>query len=225
METTNQTVQQTQQTTQVIGLAIHIEGDKSGFVSKSAVDKFKTSVKSNPQYNLEELAGKYIKPEFQLTQIEKSDGEIKFSLLEKPKQPVEKTPAYSSDLKQRLREKYYTRANPGAKETKYSIGQEKSSDMIKDVIKLIQEKRPTHRIIDVTNILNSDTYVEYQKANYFTNIVMVAERTESNEKVFATRSNSEKSNVMVMSQGSFRTFNYELANLVLDSVVEIIKIN
>ena len=95
--------------------------------------------------------------------------------------------------------------------------------MINDVMRLIQEKRPAHRIIDITNVLNSDTYVEYQKANYFTNIVMVAERTESNEKVFAPRSNSEKSNVMVMYQGSFRTFNYELANLVLDSVCEIIK--
>lgn len=221
METINQTTQQAQQTNQVVGLAIHIEGDKAGFVSKSAVDKFKTAIKSNPQYNLKELVSKYIKPEFELVEVSKSNTEIKFSLTEKPKQPVEKSQAYSADLKQRLREKYYART--GVKETKYSIGQEKSSDMINDVMRLIQEKRPAHRIIDITNVLNSDTYVEYQKANYFTNIVMVAERTESNEKVFAPRSNSEKSNVMVMYQGSFRTFNYELANLVLDSVCEIIK--
>ena len=219
METITQTIQQTQQTQQTV--AIYIEGDKSGFVSKSAVDKFKTTIKSNPQYNLEELVSKYIKPDFELVQLSKSDGEIKFNLVEKPKQPVEK--AQSDLLKQKLREKYYTRTNSGAKETKYSMGQEKSSDMIKDVMRLIQEKRPVHRIIDITDILNPETYVEYQKANYFTNIVMVAERKESNEKVFAPRSNSDKSNVMVMSQGSYRTFNYELANLVLDSVVEIIK--
>jgi hypothetical protein len=147
-------------------------------------------------------------------------------LVEKPKA---KQPVIINDSKQKLREKlrekYNTRTNSSANETKYSIGQENSSVMIKDVIKLIQEKHPTHRIIDITNILDPDTYVEYQKANYFTNIVMVAERTESNQQVFVPRSNSEKSNIMVMSQGSFRTFNYELMNLVIDSVVEIIKTN
>jgi hypothetical protein len=67
------------------------------------------------------------------------------------------------------------------KETKYTMGQEKSSDMINDVMKLIQTKRPLHRIIDITDDLNFEIYVEYQKANYFTNIVMVAERKPSNE--------------------------------------------
>ncbi len=90
-------------------------------------------------------------------------------------------------------------------------------------MKQVQEKRPAYRIIDITNILNPETYVEYQKANYYTNIVMVAERTVSNESVFTPRSNSSKSNIMVMYQGSYRTFDYGLANLVMDSVVEIIK--
>lgn len=217
-------VQHVQQTTQNNNIAVHIEGDKTGFVSKAAIDKFKTAIKSSESYNLEELVSKYIKPEFQLTQVSRTVTEIKFSLVEKPK---EKQSVVLDDskqkLKDKLREKYNTRTNTSSKETKYSIGQEKSSDIIKDVMKQIQEKYPTRRIIDITNVLNPDTYVEYQKANYFTNIVMIAERTESNKKVFEPRSNSDKSNVMVMSQGSFRTFNYELMNLVFDSVVEIIK--
>ena len=224
MEQINQNSQH--QTNKVVGLAVHIEGDKSGFVSKAAIDKFKTGIKSTQLYNLQDLINKYVKSEFQLTQVSKSETEVKFSLVEKPKA---KQPVIINDSKQKLREKlrekYNTRTNSSANETKYSIGQENSSVMIKDVIKLIQEKHPTHRIIDITNILDPDTYVEYQKANYFTNIVMVAERTESNQQVFVPRSNSEKSNIMVMSQGSFRTFNYELMNLVIDSVVEIIKTN
>ena len=215
-----QHVQQTQQ----INIAVHIEGDKTGFVSKAAIDKFKTGIKSTGSYNLEELVSKYIKPDFQLTQVSRTETDIKFNVVEKPKEkPLVVLDDSKQKLKDKLREKYNTRTNTSSKETKHSIGQEKSSDIIKDVMKQIQEKHPTHRIIDVTNILNPDTYVEYQKANYFTNIVMVAERTVSSEKVFATRSNSEKSNVMVMSQGSFRTFNYELMNLVFDSVIEIIK--
>ncbi len=227
------TITQQNQPAQSMGLAVCIEGDKAGFVSKAAVDKFKTSIKSNPEYNLEELASKFVKPEFEIIQGPRTQNEIKFTIQEKPKPTVTKPKqafqTQSSDVRERLRakinEKYNERTSSTTKETKYTTGQANSSDMIKDVMKLIQEKRPAYRIIDITNVLNPDTYVEYQKANYFTNIVMVAERTESNEKVFAPRSNNEKSNVMVMYRGSYRTFNYELANLVLDSVVEIIKTN
>ncbi len=213
----------------VQGFAVYIEGDKTGFVSKSAVDKFKLAVKSNGNFDLVALTSQYIKPEFQITQESRTDREIKFNIVAKPKEPKSKQNqgSYSSDLKERLREKlgekYNARTNSSTKETKYTIGQAESSDMIKDVMKQVQEKRPAYRIIDITNILNPETYVEYQKANYYTNIVMVAERTVSNESVFTPRSNSSKSNIMVMYQGSYRTFDYGLANLVMDSVVEIIK--
>ncbi len=213
----------------VQGFAVYIEGDKAGFVSKSAVDKFKLAVKSNVNFDLVALTSQYIKPEFQITQESKTDREIKFNIVAKPKELKAKQNqgSYSSDLKERLKkklgEKYNARTNSSTKETKYTIGQADSSDMIKDVMKQVQEKRPAYRIIDITNILNPETYVEYQKANYYTNIVMVAERTVSNESVFAPRSNSNKSNIMVMYQGSYRTFDYGLANLVMDSAVEIIK--
>jgi len=203
--------------------AVYIDGDKTGFVSKNAIDKFKLAVKSDENFNLEDLVSKYAKPEYTINQIERNTNEVKFTISAKPKQTKPEIKQYSSNLRERLREKYYARTNSSSQETKYSIGQAESSDMIKDVIKQLQGKRPAYRVIDITNILNPDTYMEYQKANYFTNIIMVAERTETNEKVFAPRSNSNKSNVMVMYQGSYRTFDYGLANLVMDSVVEIIK--
>jgi hypothetical protein len=67
MEQINQNSQH--QTNKVVGLAVHIEGDKSGFVSKAAIDKFKTGIKSTQLYNLEDLINKYVKSEFQLTQV------------------------------------------------------------------------------------------------------------------------------------------------------------
>jgi hypothetical protein len=206
------------------GFAVHIDGDKSAFVSKSAIDKFKLAVKSDGNFQLEDLVSKYIKPEYTINQVSIDINEVKFTISNKPI-PIQTQ--YSSDIKQRLREKINQKQNARSsssfKETKYTIGQSESSQIIKDVMKQIQEKRPAYRVIDITNILNPDTYVEYQKANYFTNIVMVAERTETNEAVFTPRSNSDKSNVIVMYQGSYRTFDYALVNLVLDSVVEIIK--
>ena len=225
MEELKQQIIQKQQTNI---FAVHIEGDKSGFVSKSAIDKFKNIIKtkSNENFNLEELINKYVKLDFTLIQTFKSENEIKFTICEKHKHP--QTIQDLSDAKQKLRnklkEKQQFRTNQEPYETKYTTGQVKSSELIKNVIEKIQEKRPSHRIIDISNMLNINSYVEYQKANYFTNIVMVVERNSANESVFDPRSNSEKSNVMVMYQGSYRTFNYELMNLVIDSVVEIIKI-
>lgn len=49
---------------------VFIEGDKAGFNSKIAIDKFKTCVRkmdeSKSQLNLEELQKKYIKPDYKL---------------------------------------------------------------------------------------------------------------------------------------------------------------
>lgn len=218
MEEISQSVQPMQP---ISNFAVHIEGDRSGFVSKSAIDKFKTGIKSCTTYNLEEFVNKYVKQEFELVQVSKSETEIKFTINQKLAKVQTKSESNSNDLKKKLRDKYYNRKNL-PKETQYSIGQEKSSDIIKDVIVKLQEKRLSHRIINITNVLNPDTYVEYQKANYFTNIIMVAERNSSNESVFIPRSNSDKSNIMVMYHGTFRTFNYDLMNLVIDSVLEII---
>ena len=106
MEQINQISQH--QTNKVVGLAVHIEGDKSGFVSKAAIDKFKTGIKSTQLYNLEDLINKYVKSEFQLTQVSKSETEVKFSLVEKPKA---KQPVIINDSKQKLREKLREKYN------------------------------------------------------------------------------------------------------------------
>jgi len=57
-----------------------IEGDKSGFNSKNAVDKFKQTVKSSNNFNLDELTKKYVKSGFVLEQVEKTDNSYKFMI-------------------------------------------------------------------------------------------------------------------------------------------------
>ena len=61
-------------------LNIIIEGDKSGFNSKNAVDKFKQAVKSLENFDLVELTKKYVKSDFVLEQVEKTDNSIKFMI-------------------------------------------------------------------------------------------------------------------------------------------------
>lgn len=179
-----------------------IEGDKNGFVSKSGIEKFKFTVKKNPNYNLEELANRFIKKEYFLKEIEKDFPIVKFNVELRPELKTAKT-NYSV-------------------ETLFSVGQLKSSDMIFDVMNKLQERNPLYRIIDITDALTPNTYIEYQKANYFTNIIMVAEKTNANESVFIPRINSDKSNCMIMHKGSYRTFNYEMFNLVFDRLCDII---
>ncbi len=105
----------------------------------------------------------------------------------------------------------------------YKTGQEESSEKVLDCIALLMKRFPSHKIIDITDKLSSSTYKPFQIANYTDPVIMVAEKTESNESVFSTRSESNLSNMMVMYHGSFRTFPHEYLERVIDSVCAMIK--
>jgi hypothetical protein len=85
---------------------ILIEGNKDGFNSKMAIEKFKTCVKKMDQesakLNLEELQNKYIKSEFKLELVKYDHNEknVVFKILLNEK-PVEN----KADTKQLLKEK------------------------------------------------------------------------------------------------------------------------
>jgi len=61
----------------IMAYSVHINGDKSGFNSKAAVDKFKVAVKTilekNDEFNIEELNTRFINNNFTLT-LEKKDA-------------------------------------------------------------------------------------------------------------------------------------------------------
>ena len=74
------------------------------------------------------------------------------------------------------------------------------------------------RIIDITDDLTNAMYREYQTKNYYTNIVMIAEKTATNEEVFINRRNNSESDIIVMYNGSYRTFPYTTLEVVLESL-------
>lgn len=69
---------------------VEITGDKSGFVSKAAIDRFKQEVKSDDKFKLDELKKKYIKDDYQLIEESKTSINYKFSVSKiVPKNPLE----------------------------------------------------------------------------------------------------------------------------------------
>jgi hypothetical protein len=63
-----------------MSLNVYVDGDKSGFNSKSAVDKFKQAVKQNVDINVVELANKYINKLYKLELVNKTESEVRFNL-------------------------------------------------------------------------------------------------------------------------------------------------
>jgi hypothetical protein len=63
-----------------MNLNVYVDGDKTGFNSKSAVDKFKQSVKQADDINVVELANKYINKLYKLELVKKTDSEVRFNL-------------------------------------------------------------------------------------------------------------------------------------------------
>lgn len=73
----------TTNTNQVKPPSVFIDGDKSAFVSKAAVEKFKQAIKSTQSVNLSDLVNKYVKPEFSLELLSNEDEEWKFRVVTK----------------------------------------------------------------------------------------------------------------------------------------------
>ncbi len=95
-------------------ICVFIDGDKSAFVSKAAVDKFKQSVKSNPETNLSELVTKFVKPEYNLELESSENNQFKYKVIIKPVKPQPKVQREKTESEQRhelLRAKLKLMAN------------------------------------------------------------------------------------------------------------------
>jgi hypothetical protein len=68
------------QTTTQNTVNVYIEGDRTGFNSKNAIDRFKKAVKSSADYNLVELTNQCVKPGFVVELVDRSNNEIKFMI-------------------------------------------------------------------------------------------------------------------------------------------------
>ena len=95
-----------------------------------------------------------------------------------------------------------------------------SSTILESSIELIQKEFNDRVIINITNSLNKSNYETYQIKNYYTNIIMIAEKSLNNSDVFVNRSNSELSNLIVMYHGSYRTFSYNNLMNYTNNIIE-----
>ena len=124
-------------------LNVIVEGDKSGFNSKNAVDKFKQAVKSSDSFDLVELTKKYVKSGFVLEQVEKTDNSYKFMIGEE--NPTKQEPEVPQ-----LSEK------------------EQKRQMLKAKINLMRQDRTNsvYHKAKTNNNVSSEILNEYMKKNY-----------------------------------------------------------
>lgn len=84
-------------------------------------------------------------------------------------------------------------------------GDEYSSVLIEETAQELKEKYPDHEVIDVTGVLESTTYNVLQEQHYSKKVIMLAERDDNNEAVFAKRC-PEGVDMMVMYRGAYQCF-------------------
>lgn len=89
-----------------------------------------------------------------------------------------------------------------------SDGHEISSDQIQEVKDELQEMYQDHKVIDITNILNPDSYKPIQIRNYKEKTIMIAERKDHSEEVFSTRG-PKQVNMIIMYRGAFQCFEFQ----------------
>lgn len=109
-------------------LNVYLEGDRNGFNSKIAIEKFKASVKKNPDISVEELNNKYVKNDYELVLLQKTDNEYKYKINQKI--VVNKTQEL---LKSKINLKRQTRTNIGLQKAKNNNVPE---EIIKEYMKL-----------------------------------------------------------------------------------------
>jgi len=87
---------------------------------------------------------------------------------------------------------------------------------------LIREEFPEYKVMDVTPYINGQNYKKYQLQFYNKRTVMVAEKTEDNESVFNGRVDVPLNDMIVMYNGSYRTFQFKDLSRVMASIIQMI---
>jgi hypothetical protein len=90
--------------------------------------------------------------------------------------------------------------------SKYNMGQSVSSDAMMMALTKFMDKFKDRVFIDISDDLSAATYRDYQVKNMTTNVVMLAEKKQSNEDVFESRCGNSPADVILMYHGSYRLF-------------------
>lgn len=85
-------------------------------------------------------------------------------------------------------------------------GDEFVSDTLKGLADTFKSKFPKHEVIDVSRVVDQDTYKPLQLQHYKKRVIMLVERLPENEEVFATRAPIDSIKYMVMYKGAYQCF-------------------
>ena len=102
---------------------IHIDGDREGFNSKSAVDKFKTAVRSqvaDSTFDVVKLTATFIKPTHILELLERDDNTIRFRIVMKTMPKKEDDATLKNEFRMKLKMMKKNRTNNDAYKSKMS---------------------------------------------------------------------------------------------------------
>lgn len=96
-------------------------------------------------------------------------------------------------------------------------GQEEHTEYVDIMMEYFKEEYKDHKVIDISNYLNDDTYTKFQQANYFYKTIMIAQKNEQNQSVFNGRGHYSN-DMIIMYRGSYRTFKKEDLAKVAESI-------
>lgn len=101
-------------------------------------------------------------------------------------------------------------------------GHDISSDKVQIVHDYLKENYSGHKVIDISNILNEETYRPIQTKHYMATTIMIAERNDRNESVFNSRGPNNV-NLMVLYRGAYQCFedtDFDVAKDKVDDMIE-----
>lgn len=107
-------------------------------------------------------------------------------------------------------------------EEKYNEGQPTSTEHVSLVMEFLRDEYKDHKVIDITNYLNSETYKPYQIKHYTNKVIMVAEKCDTNKDAFDGRGQIDN-DMMIMYRGSYRTFRKNELGQVFENIDKMIQ--
>ena len=109
-------------------------------------------------------------------------------------------------------------------ELRYDISQNISSDNINELKDLLLAKFKKYNIIDISNNLNTDNYIEYLKKNYYKNIIMLVEKNIINNNLFIDKTINPDEDILIMYKGGYRIIeSVRISNYILN-IIEFIQL-
>ena len=100
----------------------------------------------------------------------------------------------------------------------YNIGQNISSDVINNLKEILVLEFKKYSIIDISNNLTTDNYINYLKKNYYNTVIMLAEKNNINNNIFIEKSINLNDDIIIMYKGGYRIIN---SNMILNYILNI----